>query len=71
MSDPEKKNPYFLLGGDSNLTAAADLVHQIITSINLDPGNSSTWVVRGQRYDTFSEALLRALEEAAETAGSY
>jgi len=65
-----KAKAYFLLGGDANLKVAAGLVHDIIPSINLDPDNSSSWRVTGQSYDTFSEALVRALEEAAKIAGA-
>ncbi len=65
-----KAKAYFLLGGDSNLKTAAELVHAIIPEINLRPDVSSTWRVMGQQYNTFTEALVRALEDAAEIAHS-
>ncbi len=65
-----KAKSYFLMGGDSNLTKSAELVHEVISTIDLDPDNSSTWRVKGKQYDSFSEALVRALEEAAALAAS-
>ena len=63
-------NAYFLLGGDANLAQAAHIVHQIIPAVDLDPGNSTTWVVDGESYTTFSAALVRALERASQVASS-
>ena len=63
-------NAFFQLGGDSNLAIAADLVHEADSRIALDPESPTTWRVEGTTYDTFSEALLRALEQVSEMAAS-
>ncbi len=59
---------YFLIGGDSNLVVAAGIVNEVESSTNLDPEDPSSWRVKGQQYESFSEALLRALEMAIESA---
>lgn len=63
-------NAYFQLGGDSNLAKAADLVHEADVRIALDPETPESWRVDGTTYGTFSEALLRALEQVSEMAAS-
>ncbi len=65
-----KANAYFQLGGDTNLSVAAELLNDLLTGVNLDPDNASTWKVDGQTFSSFSEALVRALEKASDYAAS-
>jgi tetratricopeptide (TPR) repeat protein len=65
-----KANAYFQLGADSNLSAAAAVVHEAIPTIDLKPSVPSTWTVNGNRYSSFTEALVRALEKLSGIASS-
>ena len=61
---------YYGLGG-TYVDSAQQRVNYLNPANNLDPTNSATWVVSGDIYGTYAEALLKEIQRLEETIGGY
>lgn len=61
---------YYGLGG-AYIDSAQQRVDYLNPANDLDPGNPATWVVSGDTYGTYAEALLKEIQRLEEDIGGY